>query len=207
MNSPAVFFRMAALAVAMTATGVSFANGCFQPSPTLAIEGDRYYDVPEASELSSEQRDALARLFDRIRGEWRDGTGRQLECLGTEADPEPEERDIETELEITTLVDDGLRIEEERYVIRDRIRSRETVVLFGPLSNARLSKREDNRFVAVEKYRRRNPLADGASLWEITHEFRLAGDRLDYTTTHYVNGYLAAERSRQYRRNPYRRQR
>ena len=207
MNPPAIYLHVAVLAVVTTAAAGSFAAGCFRPSPMLAIEGDRYYDIPEASGLSSEQQDLLARFLDRIRGEWRDGTGRQLECLGTEADPEPEERDIETELEITTLVDDGLRIEEERYVIRDRIRSRETVGLFGPLSNARLSKMEDNRFVAVEKYRRRNPLTEGASLWEITHEFRLDGDRLDYTTTRYVNGYLAAEHSRQYRRNPYRRQR
>ena len=182
----------------------AFAADCGQQSPRLAEQGEKYYEIAQSSGLSNGDRKALNRLVEKIQGDW-SGQGRVLECGGYR-NPLMEERDTESDLNIKLLKEGELHITEERLVKPEKTLNRDTAKLFSRWSNARIDEISETKLVVIEKYRRRTgPLVTG--LWEIVCDFRVSDGELQYTTTRYVNGYLASRDTRNYRRNPYKRYR
>jgi hypothetical protein len=202
MDRPVRTLQLFGAAILLVASSGAFSADCGQQSPRFAEEGDKYYEVAESSGLSDKEGKTLNRLAEKIRGDW-SGDGTSLECSGSQL-LRIERRDIESDLNIKLLNKDELHITEERLVKPEKILRRDVAKLFSRWSNAQVHEISDTKLVAIEKYRRQTGHR-GAGLWEIAYDLRVSDGDLHYTTTRYINGYLASRDTRHYRGNPYKR--
>ncbi len=181
--------------------GNAWAVQCYEESSAHAGKGDAYYDLEKERVLTSDEKNAIARLAKALKGEWH-GSGSEFFCKGTEKNPRPVSTGFGFKMTVSVSSKYQLRLENrKRWLVQKKSRT-DVFKLLGKDSNTQGVQISENRLTVTEKYRRPGVIGkgEGSVFWEIIHELRLEDKQLRFNTTRYVNGYLSSKETRRYTR-------
>lgn len=119
---------------------VASAANCFSPSPSIKQNIDIYEPI-QATELSREQNEMVSQIFKRITGSWV-GTTTSIICKGTLDAIDEKSTEYDAEVEIETLLRNGIKISNQLHSRQDRKKVQDTLQLY--LSKQRLGITENS---------------------------------------------------------------
>lgn len=176
--------------ILLVATANVSAINCNDPSPNLAIEGDRYYDINEVEPLSPQQKQILQNMFSSFAGKRLEGYGSFTECTGPESNSKKVTKKESISAEINQTSDGNLVFSIDSLSADRNTTYHETVSYFDSQNQYRINTLTDNVLNISYKLRVKKILTE-----EIT-EISVNGRNIIITVTRYLGGYFAMQQVR-----------
>ena len=171
-----------------------FAVQCNEKSEGFIAEGDAYYDVKPASELTKNEKKKILALFDFKNNRLR-GSGASSECTL----PESESKKISTRLNasarLNVLSNGEVNIELEVEKVGKKETGLERLVYFSENSHFDVLHISDSSVVVRTKYRNKNGAQGGAHLVEEITAITVSATGIDINLNRYINGFYTNDRS------------
>lgn len=166
----------------------ALAINCNEASPNFIEEGEAYYDIYGAGQLTEKQKKRIKKLASRIAGRWA-GTASKTHCVANKI----ETLDYKLKAEVEQLSDGKLvftinSLETQSKTLRD-----ETFRFLGSRNNYHITKLTDETLVLYVKYRRPNATRKTTIFVEEIVEIVVAKKSLQFNKTQYLNGHFAEE--------------
>ncbi len=178
----------------------SLAVVCESESPNLKIEGDRYFEVEEARQLSRSGKKTVKSMFKLLKGNWK-GDKTYTQCIGA-AGEQKKEISKET-VEVETQLDSSGQLTFTLDVLNQRegITYNERLEYFSYNIPLMVNKLAVNGFTAVSKRRRGPGASRGLSvLFEEITEVKVSKTSVSINIVAYLNGYFSEHTKIQLRR-------
>lgn len=166
----------------------TMAVNCEEASPNLNIDGDMYFDVSGAGQLTKDQKNRIRRLFSLINGRW-EGQGYKSYCV----ENKKKNFSYEVKANVEQYSDGQLIFKFNSFDLASRSLRDETLKFLGSNNMYHITKLTEDTIGLYVKYRRPNANRKTTSLIEEIIEITGSKKSLKLSTTQYLNGYFAEE--------------
>lgn len=169
----------------------TMAVNCEEASPNLNEDGDLYFDVSAAGELTKNQRNRIRKFLSLIDGRW-EGRGDKSYCVQNKK----QNFVYEIKANVEQHSDGQLIFEFSSLDTASRSLRNETIRFLGSKNLYHITKLTEDTIGLYVKYRRPNANRKTTALIEEIVE--ITGDKksLKLSITQYLNGYFAEEYER-----------
>ena len=177
------------LAIAMW-LGVNnvYAMACYEKSPHLVAQQDRYFTQDSYVVLSDDDKAVLNNLFNKLNGKW-EGDSTHTVCSGPDSAPRQETQHATVNAEVSAGTNVSISMLAEINYTEDKIARHQSINLSGNAGFYQLKIIGTDHVTISEKYRRSNINAS-SRLIETIFDIALEGDSFMMTISYYTNGVL-----------------
>jgi len=170
----------------------AYAVKCNEESPNHKLEGDKYFDIEEASSLTRQQKDKISKFFSRFINERMEGDSTQIECIGPERIAKKiTKNEVIESARISQQSDGKLIVKLELFSEVKNATHSETLRYFGYNNQYLINNISDDNLVISYKLRR--PGGAGVIFIEALIDMTIKNKKLTITETRYIGGYFAVQ--------------
>lgn len=176
----------------------TYAVECNEESQSHKLEGDKYFDIEEASSLTRQQKDKISKLFLRFLNQRMEGDSTQIVCIGPERTARKiTKNEVIENARISQQSDGKLTVKLELFSKAKNSTHSETLRYFGYNNQYLVNNISDDNVVI--SYKLRKPASNGTIFIEEITDMNIGRKSLTITETRYIGGYFAVQHIRELR--------